>query len=496
MSEQRPNSFSIKEILQYVRKNAQSGRLLFNEKGATLAELYFNKGHLIHAVNDKVHGDDVVYQLLSNKTAAIRWERNATPPEETVSRTDEILLLGALGILTEDDAANVMTVVSQEAEQAMATTFETGAAATEQANPPAPALDNVPTAPPRPPVAPAQPEPSIPVNSATAPAAPSEASIVGSADSPGTGSLLGASNTSLAGMGRLQAMLGDEVLRPPRFRRWAGLPLPFVNAYAFDPSDRQLKTAYDILWREKFSGIMACVFGQIEALVLLYKGRVVHSRFAEGRNYFKDSNALRRTVELTIPPNEKNVVLIYPLEAEFIHSYAALIMGEPELTGLSSQSVKINKLLNTLEQAQRTGVVHVSNGDENGYIFLSGGQKLGSYYEVEDVLEESILRVYQIVGKSGSVINVLTSPPEDRLFEYASRPKSAGEIKQQIIEIAKEIFGNRANRVVQLISQAEDNAPSLKTYCNQARRVAQMFIDRNLADQFYERTMFLLHDLG
>src|SRR5205814_1892441 len=130
-------------------------------------------------------------------------------------------------------------------------------------------------------------------------------------------------------------------------------------------------------------------------------------------------------------PSEKNVVLIYPLEAEFVHSYAAIIMGEPELTGLSSQSVKINKLLNTLEQAQRTGVVHVSNNDENGYIFLSEGHKLGSYYEVEDVLEESILRVYQIVGKSGSIIDVLISPPEDRLFDYASRPKSAGEVKQQ-----------------------------------------------------------------
>jgi hypothetical protein len=201
-------------------------------------------------------------------------------------------------------------------------------------------------------------------------------------------------------------------------------------------------------------------------------------------------------VELTIPASEKNVVLIYPLEPEFVHSYAALIMGEPELTGLSSQSVKINKLLNTLEQAQRTGVVHVSNNEENGYIFLHMGHKLGSYYEVEDVLEESILRVYQIVGKNGSIIDVLTSPQEDRLFEYASRPKSAAEVKQQIIEIAEEIFGKRSNRVVQLVSQAEDNGPALKTYCNQARRVAQMFIDRSLADQFYERAMFLLQELN
>ena len=274
------------------------------------------------------------------------------------------------------------------------------------------------------------------------------------------------------------------------------MPLPFVSAYSFDPSDRQVKTAYDLLWREKFSGILTCVFGQVESLTMLYKGRAVHSRFVEGRNSFKDQNALRRMIELAIPAGQKNVVLIYPLEAEFIHSYAALIMGDAELTGLSSQSVKINKLLNTLEQAQRTGVVHVSNNDENGYIFLSQGHKLGSYYEVEDVLEESILRVYQIVGKNGSIIDVLTSPPEDKLFEFASRPKSAGEVKQQIIDIAQDVFGKRAGRVVQLISQSEDNTPALKTYCNQARRVAQMFIDKTLADQFYERAMFLLQELN
>ncbi len=502
MSEQKANSFSIIEILQYVRKNAQTGRLLFEEKGASVAELYFNKGHLIHARNDRVTGDDVVYQLLSNKTAQIRWERNISPKEESVSKTDEVLLLGALGILTEDDKADVMDVVSQEAEREMETAFDAPPPLTPT---PAP----VPTPLPQPPLPETRPTPPVSVDPARRPLAnpdPNRSLVpVPPPSTPGmeldttpstVNPSLGNGSATLDGLSRLQSMLGDEVLRPPRFRRWSGLPLPFVSAYAFDPADRQVKTAYDTLWRERFSGLLTCVFGQTEALILLYKGRAVHSRIAEGRNLFKDQNALRRIIELSIPPNEKNVVLIYPLEAEFIHSYAALIMGEPELTGLSSQSVKINKLLNTLEQGNRTGVVHVSNNDENGYIFLNAGHKLGSYYEVEDVLEESILRVYQIVGKSGSLIDVLTSPPEDRLFEYASRPKSAAEVKQQVIEVAQEIFGKRAGRVVQVLNQSENNVPALKTYCNQARRVAQMFIDKNLADQFYERAMFMLQELN
>ena len=219
MSEQKTNSFSIIEILQYVRKNAQSGRLLFDEKGVTLAELYFNKGHLVHARNDKVTGDDVVYQLLSNRTAKINWQRNIQPPEETVSKTDEVLLLGALGILTEDDAANVMDVVSREAEQAMDNAFEEAQAApTPVATAPiaqAP-VATVPVIPnntaPVAPVAPVQetrqPLPVAPVAAAeTVTAPPSEV------HSP----VLGSSPITIEGLGRLQALLGDEVLRPPRF---------------------------------------------------------------------------------------------------------------------------------------------------------------------------------------------------------------------------------------------------------------------------------------
>jgi hypothetical protein len=200
--------------------------------------------------------------------------------------------------------------------------------------------------------------------------------------------------------------------------------------------------------------------------------------------------------DVVLPESERNSILIYPLEPDFVHSYAALLMGETLLDKFSSQGMKINKLLNTLEHSQHTGVVRVSNEGENGFIFLSNGHKLGSYYEVEDVLEESILRVYQIVGKAGSLIDVLTSPAEDKLFETTKRPKSPVEIKQQIIEIAQEVFGKRASRVVSLLGQSEEDVASLKTYCNQARRVAQMFIDKTLADQFYERAMFLLQELS
>ncbi len=312
--------------------------------------------------------------------------------------------------------------------------------------------------------------------------------------------VLGANAGAVSNMGQLQRLLGDEVLRPPRFKKWSGLPLPFVSAFALGNTSewRIVRNVLDLLWREKFSGFLTVVTTtpSSEAVVILYKGRVVHTRYAEGKMMFKDANALRRIVDLVTVEAEKNAILLYPLEPDFIHSYSALIMGEKLLDSFSSTSMKINKLLNTLEHSQHNGVVQVSNDVENGFIFLSGGQKLGSYYEVDDVLEESIVRVYQIVSKPGSIIDVLTSPAEEKMFEVANRPKSAAEIKQQMIEIANDVLGKRSNRVVNLLVQAEDNAPSLKTYANQARRVTQMFIDKNLADQLYEKYMFLIQELN
>lgn len=494
MSQQRANSFSIIELIKYVRKNAQTGRLLFLENDRLSAEIYFNKGHLRHAKNKTITGDDVVYQLLGNKTAEVRWERNAAPPEDSISRMEEVLLLGALGILNGDDAVDLRPPPDEDPGSRLEPPASARADQETRPEIPQPPTNHPgPTGPVSNSVLPANPTTPLPAFPAeNLPSSVSE-TVAGAnlnpAAPPGENNRAGQT-----GLDQLREKLGDEVLRPPRFHYWTGLPLPFVSAFAFEPPDGLVKTAYDLLWKVNFSGFITCFVGQSEGFSLLYRGQIVHSRLANGPDVFQDTQALRRLLSQQIPAGEKNTVLIYPLEPEFVHSYSALIIGEPELTGLSSQSVKINKLLNTLEQGNRTGVVHITSAEENGYIFLNTGRKLGSYYEIEEVLEESILRVYQIVGKTGSIIDVLTAPSEDKLFDYASRPRPIRELKLQIVELAAETFGKRSNRVVQLLIQSEENLPALKNYCNQARRVAQMFIDKSLADQFYERAMLLLQE--
>ncbi len=515
MSESK--EFSIIEILQIVRKHGDSGCLKFTENGTLIAELFFNQGHLVHARNGKAVGDDVVYQLLGNKTANVKINRSQTTTEESVSKTDEMLLLGALGILT-SDPGEVKDIVFEEERTPVAppptaqpptrpapTVFSPtspvrpepqknrqpaqdwdGSAILDLVSPPqvTPLVENKPVVAPQPPLSQPVPEPTSSTQAANIPAAES-------------GSILSA-GASLESMGKLKSLLGDEVLRKPRFRRWSGMPMPFVSAYSLDPylDGRLVRNVIDLLWRERFSGFLSCVTSSSEGMTLMYKGRSMHTRYADGKVSLRDQNALRYLVDVVVPETERNAILIYPLEPDFVHSYAALLMGETLLDKFSSQGMKINKLLNTLEHSQHSGVVRVSGEGENGFIFLSNGRKLGSYYEMDDILEESILRVYQIVGRPGSLIDVLTSPSEDKMFETTTRPKSPGEVKQQIIEIAQEVFGKRASRVVSLIGQSDDDVASLKTYCNQARRVGQMFIDKTLADQFYERAMFLLQELG
>jgi hypothetical protein len=505
MSESR--LFSIIEILQSVRKKSETGCLRFTENGTVIAELFFNKGRLYHARNGKSVGDDVVYQLLGNKTAVPRWNRSLTTSDESISSTDEMLMLGALGILTVDDSP---AVADLKIEEEPAT--PTPPPATPVARPQVPVQT-----PPSPPQAVAEkpktrqlppdwdglddlfnqvvPEPAV---APTPTPAPNPTPTPSSAQPPVSDAPVLSGGASLESMGKLRTLLGDEVLRPPRFRRWSGVPLPFVSAYSLDPylDGRLVRNVIELLWRERFSGFMTCVQNPIEGMSLMYKGRSIQARYADGKVSLRDQNALRYLADVVVPETERNPILIYPLEPDFVHSYAALLNGEVLLDKFSSQGMKINKLLNTLEHSQHTGVVRVSNDGENGFIFLSNGHKLGSYYEVEDYLEESILRVYQIVGKPGSLIDVLTSPAEEKMFETNNRPKSPAEVKQQIIEIAQEVFGKRASRVVSLVGQSDDDVASLKTYCNQARRVAQMFIDKNLADQFYERAMFLLQELG
>ena len=456
MPETDSSSFSIIKILRHIVRHQETGRLTFEETGKMITEVFFLHGHIIHASNGKSTGDDAVYQLLNKKIFKTLWSKNQAPTQNSVSKTDEILLLGALGILTED-AAKQSQKDSAQPPKGKARPFGDNTASSSRF--PLSSLSK------------------LPDTSATQAIGVSEPNR----------------NTTSS------HLLGDKVLRPPRLRNWKGLPLPFVPAYDLNSlrNFTNMTGLLELLLLEKFSGYISIVVEKrnLEALLILLQGKVIHTRLAEGKYEYVNQVALDRINNIKLPEKGESTFLLYPLDADFVHSYCSLITGEKLLESFSAASLKINKLLNTLENSRHTGIICITNGLETGYIFLNRGGKLGCFYEIEGTLEESTLRVYHILGKSGSIINVITSLPLETILEYSNQPKSALEVKQFMKAVAIEALGKKANRIVNIIAQAKNTPECLKAAAEQTRKETLTFMDKALAERLYQQFINIIQEL-
>ena len=111
MGELQGASVTLAEIIAYVKQTHQTGRLLVRTRPSSEttapAELTFESGHLIDAHQGGERGDDLVYRLLANREASYAFDRlspEALPSERSISRVQELLVLAAIGILSEEDA--------------------------------------------------------------------------------------------------------------------------------------------------------------------------------------------------------------------------------------------------------------------------------------------------------------------------------------------------------------------------------------------------------
>jgi hypothetical protein len=112
MGELRSASVTLAEIIAYIKQTRQTGRLTVRIQGpAGTAEgpaaLIFETGHLIDARNAAESGDDLVYRLLGQREATYAFDRLAAdqlPPTRAITRVQELLMLAAIGILSEEDA--------------------------------------------------------------------------------------------------------------------------------------------------------------------------------------------------------------------------------------------------------------------------------------------------------------------------------------------------------------------------------------------------------
>ena len=112
MGELRSASVTLAEIIAYIKQTRQTGRLTVRIQGpAGTAEgpaaLIFETGHLVDARNAAESGDDLVYRLLGRREATYAFDRLAAdqlPPTRAITRVQELLMLAAIGILSEEDA--------------------------------------------------------------------------------------------------------------------------------------------------------------------------------------------------------------------------------------------------------------------------------------------------------------------------------------------------------------------------------------------------------
>src|SRR5690242_5724222 len=112
MGELRSASVTLAEIIAYIKQTRQTGRLTVRIQGpAGTAEgpaaLVFETGHLVDARNAAESGDDLVYRLLGQREATYSFDRLAPdqlPSTRTITRVQELLMLAAIGILSEEDA--------------------------------------------------------------------------------------------------------------------------------------------------------------------------------------------------------------------------------------------------------------------------------------------------------------------------------------------------------------------------------------------------------
>src|SRR5690349_4196790 len=110
MGELRSGSVSLAEIIAYVKQTNQTGRLTIRseQNGDPPTMLAFEAGHLIDAQRDEESGDDLVYQLLGHRGAVYTFEHTADLPPagaRSIARWQELLILAAIGALSEEDAA-------------------------------------------------------------------------------------------------------------------------------------------------------------------------------------------------------------------------------------------------------------------------------------------------------------------------------------------------------------------------------------------------------
>jgi DNA-binding MarR family transcriptional regulator len=104
--------FSLVDLFQLLASSSRTGRLAV-EHPMGKARVYFDKGRVVHAEFNNVHGEEAVYALFADERGSFEFQIGLPAPEETVNTSTENLMLEAIRRL--DEALRDSTTVPEDA---------------------------------------------------------------------------------------------------------------------------------------------------------------------------------------------------------------------------------------------------------------------------------------------------------------------------------------------------------------------------------------------
>jgi hypothetical protein len=420
MGELRSASVTLAEIIAYIKQTRQTGRLTVRIQGpAGTAEgpaaLIFETGHLVDARNAAESGDDLVYRLLGQREATYSFDRlsaDQLPQERTITRVQELLMLAAIGILSEEDAGPSDSGRTEAIE-----------AATQPSPPlppaPAPAAKE---APPPPPTLPHRRPRSF----------------------------------------RRRNMIP----LPPGEPAYTDLAPPRDLMSLVDRLERDLFSGYVTWFSEGAEGLLLLYQGQV--IDAFWAEVQTAATYAERPAIRQFAAAVRS--------NGHNPIEVYELDPDFVWSYSSLAYGAGNPSRQGMDHVQLPQLLVHLAHVEHTGCVKVVTGNQAAYVFLCGGRPLGEYRALPHSLQTAPGRAMTLASMPGCLVDVFTSPTPAELLALNAATWPVERVIEELRRTARDVLGNKAGQVLTLITNAGSDPGALHAACARAKQVTRVFI--------------------
>ena len=274
------------------------------------------------------------------------------------------------------------------------------------------------------------------------------------------------------------------------FRNPVGLPRTMPIPLSPGPGQDDLAAVLDRLEQEHFSGHLDWAGDEAAGRLVLLQGLVIEAHWSEGTGAgaWDQEPAMQRF--LTITPGGQ--LTGYPLDPSFVWSYSAIMAGHDRPQDRNLSNVQWPVLLERAIARRLTGVVQVTAGNQQAYLFLFQGRTLGEYRPAPPWLEEAPGAGGALCGRPGSRVDVYTArePGELETLNHVLWP-----VERVAAALGKEalaVLGPRGQQVVKLLNGAGGDPQALRAACARARQVTRIFIGAEEYEQLGRRWDALL----